>query len=153
MHVSSVFLLSLRVCERYWPLRIGPHQFLNSSLYLSPWTIQYFYSLDQLKKFILASKYFPDQGTKDPYSSLHNTLHKWASIFSPNHSTFYDHFTKTLVDIDPSRAWLLIVSPSEAEPSIFVYSFLSSSEKKPQSGWISLKEKHSSKSWSSCPWS
>ena len=53
-HVSSVFLFSLRVCERNCPLCIGTLQFLNYSSYWSSGTIQSFFTLDQVKKFILA---------------------------------------------------------------------------------------------------
>ena len=102
VHVSSVFLFSLRVCEKNWPLWIGPFRFLNSSLYLSYGTIQSLSSFDQVIKFIFASVYVPNQGTKESSSYLYNPPHKGASIFSPNPSTVYDHFTTTMVDISPS---------------------------------------------------
>ena len=63
-HVSSVFIFSLSVCERNWPLCIGPLQFFNSSSCWSSGTIQSFFSLDQVKQFVLASGSVPDQVTK-----------------------------------------------------------------------------------------
>ena len=120
VHVSSVFLFYLRVCEKNWPLLIGPHQFLNSSLNLSPGTIKYLLPLDQVKQFILASGPVPDQRTKYRPSSLYNIPHKGAYIFSPEPSTLYDHFITTMVDIYLYGSWLLIVSPSGGKPSICV---------------------------------
>ena len=120
---------------------------------IPPGTIQPFYYLDQVKLFILESGYVPDQGTKDPSSSLYNPSHKGASIFYPDPSTFSDHFKTTMVDISPSGSWLLIVDPSGYEPSIYVDSCVTSSEKKMRSCWLPLGYNHSSKSWSICPWS
>ena len=127
-HVSSVFRFSLRVCERNWPLCIGPFQFLNYLLYCSPETIQSFSSLDQVKQFILASGSVPDQGTI-PFYSLYNPPHRGESISSPDPSTLSDHLTTTIVDVSPSGAWLLILAPSEAESSVCIDSYFSSSEK------------------------
>ena len=62
-HVSSIFIFSLNVYDYNWTLCIGPHQFLNSSLYWYPGTIQLSPYLDQVKQFILAYGSIPDQGT------------------------------------------------------------------------------------------
>ena len=37
-------------------------------------------------------------------------------ILSPDPSTFYDHFTTTIVDIDPYISWLLIIDPYASQP-------------------------------------
>ena len=52
-----------------------------------------------------------------------------------------------MVDISPYGDFLTIVSPSWYEPSIFVDSYLSSSEKKIRLGWLRLEDNHSSNSW------
>ena len=130
-HVSSFFLFSFRVFERNLPLCIGPLQFLNSSSYWSSGTIQSFFTLDQVKQFILASGYVPEQGTKELPSSLYNPPHRGESIFSPEPYNFYYHLIITMVDVSPSGAMLLIISPSGAESSIRIDSCFSSSEKKP----------------------
>ena len=123
VHVSSVFILSLRVYDMNRPLFIGPHQFFTSSFYWSPGKIQSFSSLDQVNLFILASGYVPYQVTKDPSSSLHNPPHKGASILSPKPTTFSDHFITTIVDIYPSGSWLIVFSPYGSKPSICVEYF------------------------------
>ena len=150
-HVSYVFIFSLRICEQNWPLCIGPLQFLNSSSYWSPGTIQSFFYLDQVKQFILASGSVPDQGTKEYSSSLYNPPHRDESILSPVPSTFSDHLITNIVDVYSSRYWLLIIASSGAKSYIGVYSCLSSSEKKPWTCWLPLGYNHSSIYWSSCP--
>ena len=126
-HVSSVFLFSLRVCERNWPFCIGPLQFLNSSLYWSPVIIQSLFSLDQLKPFILKYGSVPEQVTKESSSSLYNLLHRGEYILSPYPSSFSDHLITDVVDVPPSGAWFLIISPSGAESYICIDSRLYSS--------------------------
>ena len=152
-NVSSVFLFSFRVYEQNLPLCIGPLQFLNSSLYWSPGTILSLLSLDQVKKFILASGSVPDQGTKKFIYSLYNPPHRGEYIFYPHPYTFSDHWTTTMVDVTPYGDWLLIIAPSEAELSICIDSYFSSSEKKPWTYWFPIGDNHSSESWSSCTWS
>ena len=152
-HVFSVFHFSLRFCEQNWPLCIGPLQFLNYSSYWSSGTFQSLFSFDQVKQFILASGSVPDQGTKDLSSSLYNTPHRGESISSQDPSTLYDHLATTIADVSPSGAWLLILAPSGAESSVRIDSCFYSSDKKPWTDWIPLGDNHSSKSWSSCPWS
>ena len=152
-HVSSVFLFSLRVYEGNWLLYMGPLQFFNSSSYWSSGTIQSLFSLEKVKQFILAYGSITDQGTKESSSSLYNPPHRGEYILSPDPYTFSDHLTTTIVDVPPSGAWLLIISPSGAEYYICIDSCLSSSEKKPWTYWIPIRDNHSSKSWSSCPWS
>ena len=144
---SSVFLLYLRVRERNLPLCIGTLQFLNSSLYWYPGTIQSFTSLYQVKQFILASGSVTDQKTKELSSSLYNPPHRCEYILSPYPSTFYDHLTTTMVDVSPSVTMLIIISPSGAEYSIRIESYLSYSEKKPWTGWILLGDNQYSKYW------
>ena len=150
-HVSSVFLFSLRFCERNRPICIDPLQFLNSWSYWSSGTIQSLFTLDQVKQFILASVSFPDQGTRESSSSLYNPPHRGESILSPDPFTLSDYLTNTIVYISPSGAWLLIIAPSGAESSIRIGSCFSSSEKKPWTDWLPLGDNHSSKSWSNCP--
>ena len=152
-HVSSVFIFSLRVCERNLPLCICPLQFLDSSSYWSYGTIQLFFTLDQVKQFILASGFVPDQGTKEYFFSLYNQSHGGESILSLDPSNLSDHLTTTIVDVSPSGAWLLILAPSGAESSICIDSCFSSSEKKPWTDWLHLGDNHSSGYWSSFPWS
>ena len=78
----------------------------------------------------------------------------WELVFStPEPSIFSDYFKNTMVYIAPFESWLLIVYPYEAETYICIDSCLYSSEKKLWLGWIPLGYNHSSKSWSSCPWS
>ena len=151
-HVSSVFSFSLRVCERNWPLCIGPLRFLNSSSYWSSRTIQSFFCLDQVKRFILASGSVPDQGTIS-FSSLYNPPHRGESISSPDPSTLSDHLTTIILDVSPSGAWLLILAPSGAESSVCIDSCFSSSENKPWTDWLPLGDNHSSEYLPSCPWS
>ena len=136
--VSSVFLFYFRVCERNWPLCIGPLQFLNSSLYWSPGTIQSLFYLEQVKQFILASGSVTDQGTKELSSSLYNPPHRGEYILCPELSTFSDHLIITMVDVHPYGAWLLIISPSGAESSIRIESCSSYSENKPWTDWLTL---------------
>ena len=151
-YVSSVFLFSLRVCERNWPWCVGLLQFLNSSLYWSSGTIQSFSSLDQAKQLILASGSVPEKGTKGFPSSLYNPSHRGESILSLDPSTLSDHLTTTMVYSTPSGAWLLIIYPTGAKSSIRIDSWFYSSEKKLQTDWLPLGDNHSSKSWSSYPW-
>ena len=150
-HVSSVFIISLRFCWRNLPLLIGPFQFFNYSSYWSSETIQC--SLDQVKQFILAYGYIPDQGTNESPYSFFNSPHRGASIFSPYPSTLSDHLTTTMIDVPPSGYWWFIIAPSKSKSSIPINSCFSSSEKKPRLGWLPLGDKHSYKYWSSCPWS
>ena len=119
-HVSSVFLLSLRFCERNLILCIGPIQFLNSSLYWPSGTIQALSSLEQVNPFILASGSIPDQGNNEFSSSLYNPLHRGESMLSLDPYTLSDHLTTTMVDIHPYGAWLLVIAPSGAEFSICI---------------------------------
>ena len=152
-HVSSVFHFSLRVCERNLPLCIGPLQFLNSSSYWYSGTIQSLLSLDQVKQFILAYGSVPYHGTKESSSSLYNPPHRGKYISSPNPSTVYEHLTTNIVYVSPYGSWLLILAPSGDKSSVCIDSCLSSSEKKLWTDWIPLGDNHSSKSWSSWPWS
>ena len=152
-HFSSVFLFPLRVYKRNWPLWIGCCQFLNTSFYWSPDTIESLSSLEQVKQLLLAPGSDPDQETKESSSSLYNPLHRGEYILSPYPSTLSDHFTTTMVDVPASGAWLLIIAPYLAKSSICVYCCFSCSEKKPQSGWLPLGDNHYSKYWWSCPWS
>ena len=151
VHVSSVFIFYLRVCERNLPLWIFPRHFFNSSLYWSPGTIQSLSSLDQVNPFILAYLSVPYQVTKESSSSLYNLLNKGAYILSSDPSTLSDHFTTTIVDITPSWSWLLIIDPYGTGPFILIDS-CSSSKNKPRSGWLPLGYNHSSKYWSICSW-
>ena len=143
-HASSVFFFSLRFCWHNWPLLIFPHQLLKSSLYWSPRTIKSFSSLDQVKEFILVSGAVPDQGIIDPWSSLYNTPHSGPYNLTLGPFIASDHFITNMVDIALSGAWLLIIAPSGAESSIILDSCFSSSEKKPQSGWLPFGENQSS---------
>ena len=152
-HVSSVFIFSLRVCERNWPLCIGPLQFLNSSLYWSSRKTQSFYSLDQVKQFILGSGSFSDKGSRESSSSLYNKPYRGESILYPETNTFPENLTTTMVDVPPPGSWLLIIYPSGAEYSIRIDSCFSSSEKKLRTDWLPHGDNQSSKSWSRCPWS
>ena len=152
-HVSSVFIFSCRVCEWNWPVCIGPLQFLNSSLYWSSGTIQSLFSFYQMKEFILSSGSIPDQGTNESSSSLYNSSHRGEYILSPDPSNFSDHLITTVVDVTTSGDWLLIIAPYGDESSVRIDSCFSSSEKKPWTGWLPLGDNHSSKYWSSCPWS
>ena len=151
--VSSVFFFSFRVCELDWPLCIGPLQLLNYSLYWSPGTIQSLFSLDRVKQFTLASRYVPNQGTRELYSSLYNPPHRGEFILYTEPSTFSDHLITPMVDVPPSGTWLVIIAPSGAEYSICIDSCFYSLEKKPWTDWLPLGDNPSSKSWSICPWS
>ena len=151
-HVSFVFIFSLRVCERNWPLFIGPLQLLKSSLYWFSGTIQSLSSLDQVKQFILASGSVPDQVAKESSSSLYNPPYRGEYILSPDPSNLSHHLTTAIVDVPTSGAWLLIIAPSGAASSIRIDSYFSSSENKPWIDWLPLGYNHYSKSWSSCPW-
>ena len=126
-YVSSVLIFSFRVCERNWQLCIGPLQFFNSSFYWSPRKIQSFFSLDQVKQFILVSGSVPDQVTKESSSHLYNPSYRGEPIFSPDPSTVSDHLITNILDFPPYGAWLLIIAPSGAESSIRIGSCLSSS--------------------------
>ena len=150
-HVSSVFLLSFRVCEQNWPLCIGPLQLLNSSLYWSPGTIQSFFSLDQVRKFIMSSGSVPDQGTKVSFSSFYNPPHRGESILFPDLSNLSYYLITTIVDVPPSGDWLVIFAPYGDKSSIRIDSCFSSSYMKPWTDWLPLGDNHSSKYWSSCP--
>ena len=145
--VSSVFIFSLRVCEWNWTLFIGPLRFLNSSSYWSSGKTQSLFSLDQVKKFILAYGYVTYQETKESSSSLYNPPQKGEYILSPYTSNLSDHLTTTILDISHSGAWLLNIAPSGAESSIRIYHCFSSSDKKPWTDWLPLGDNHSSKSW------
>ena len=145
-HVSSFFLFSLRFFCRNLPLLIVPRQLFKSSFYWSPRTIQSFSSLDKLKELILASGFVPDQGIIDPWSSFYNPPHSGPFTLTLGPFIASDNIITTMVDIDPSGAWLLIIAPSGAESSIYLDSLFSSSEKKPQSGWIPIGDNNSSKS-------
>ena len=79
----------------------------------------------------MASRYAPDKGTKNLSFSLYYLPHKGAYILNIDHSTLSDHFTTTMVDIYPYGYCLLIIVPSEDEPSICIYSWFYSSENKP----------------------
>ena len=125
VHVSSVFIFSLRVCDRNWPLCICPLQLLNSSLYWYSGTIQLFSSLDQVKQFILTYGSVPDQVTKEFSSSLYNPPQRDESIFYTDTSTFSDHLITTIADVPSSRSWLLFTAPSESEYYIHIDSWLS----------------------------
>ena len=109
-HVFSVFIFSLRLCEKNWPLFIGPLQFLNYSSYWSSGTIQSLFTLYQVKQFILASGSVPDHGTKEPSSSWYNPTHRGESILSPDPSTFSDHLTITIVDVGGSSSTSVYIS-------------------------------------------
>ena len=109
--------------------------------------------MDQVKQFILAYVSVPEKSTKELSSSLYNPLQSVASIFYTYPSTLYENFTKTTVDVPPSGAWLLIISPSGDDSSICIYSCFSSLEKKQQQCWFPLGDNHSYKNWSICPWS
>ena len=135
-----------------WP-ELKTKKFLNSSSYWSSGTIQSLFSLDQMKQFILASGSVPDQGTNESSSSLYNPPHRGESISSPDPYTLSEHLTNTIVDVSPSGARLLILPPSGAKLSVYIDSCFSSLENKPWTYWLPLGENHSSKSWSSYPWS
>ena len=152
-HVSSVFLFSFRVCEGNWPLCIGPFQFLNSSLYWSPGTIQSLFSLEQVEQLILSYGYVPDQGTKELSSSLYNPPHRVEYIFPPEPSTFSDQLITRILDVSPYGAWLVIIAHYGIESFICIDSCFSYSEEKPWTDWLPLGDNHSSIYWSSCPWS
>ena len=152
-HVSSVFLFSFRVCDHNRLLCIYPLQLLNSSLYWSHGTIQSLISFHQVKQFILASGYVTDQGTKESSSSLYNTPHRGEYILYPDPYNFSDYLINNMVDFPSSGAWLVTIDTSRAESYIRIDSWFSSSEKKPWTDWLPLGDNHSSKSWSSCPWS
>ena len=152
-HVSSVFLISLRFCWRNWPLLIGSFQLLNYSLYWYPKTIQSFPFIDQVKEFILAYGSVPDQGIINPWSSLYNPSHSGPYTLTIGPFIASEHFITTVADISPYGSWFLILYPSGAEYSICIDSCFSSSEKKPWTDWLPFGENHSSKYWSSCPWS
>ena len=96
------------------------------------WEIQSFYSLDQVKQFILLSGSVPEKGTNEFSSYLYNTPYKVEYILSPDPSTLSDYFTTTMLDISPSRAWLLIISPFGTKPYICIESYFSTSENKPR---------------------
>ena len=99
-----------------------------------------------MKKFILVSGSAPDQGTKESPSSLYNTPHRGAYMLSLDSSTLSEHFKTTMVDVPPSGAWLLIISPYGAKSSICTDSCFSSSDKKLRSGLPHLVGNHSYKS-------
>ena len=74
--------------------------------------------MEQVKKFILASDYFPDQGTIDPCFYLYDTPHKKMYISYHEPLTDYDHLIITTVNvhISPSGSmfwsvffWSLVV--------------------------------------------
>ena len=108
--------------------------------------------LDQVKQFILASGSIPDQGTKYQSSSLYNTPHNGAYILSSKFYILSHNFITNIVNIYLSGSRLLMFAPSGAEPSIFMDSCFSSSEKKPWSGWLPIGDNHSSKYWPNSPW-
>ena len=151
-HVSSVFLISLRICWRNWPLLIDTLQLFKSSFYWSPRITQLFSFGDQVKEFILASRSDPDQVILYPLSSLYKPPHSVPFTLTLGPFIAYDHSITTMVNITPSRAWLLFLAPSGAESSIHMDSCFSSSEKKPWTDLLPLGDNHSSKSWSICLW-
>ena len=76
-----------------------------------------------MKQFILAYGSVPDKVIKEFSYSLYNKSYKGSSILSPEPYTLSNHFTTTMVDNSPSGAWLLIIAPLGATPSIYIYSF------------------------------
>ena len=74
--------------------------------------------MDQVKQFILESGSVPDQQTIYLSSSLYKLPHIVSSILSPTPSNFSDHLTTAIVDIAPSRVWLVIVALSGVKDSI-----------------------------------
>ena len=115
-----VILFLLRACVRKWLLLIYPCQFWNILLYWPPGIIQSLLILDQVKQFILASGYVTDEGTIYPWSSLHNTPHSGTYTLTIGPSIESGHLKINMVDIAPSGAWLIIVSPSGYEHYIYV---------------------------------
>ena len=141
--VSSVFLFCLRCCWRNWPLPIGSLQLFKSSFHWSSKNIQTFSPVDQVKEIILASGSVPEQGIIDTWSSLYNLPHCGTSTLTLVPFIASDHFINTMIDI--ASSW--------AQSYMRIDSSLYSSEKKPWSDWLPFGDNHSSKSWSSCPWS
>ena len=54
--------------------------------------------------------------------------------WDPVPSTFYDHFTTSMVDIATSGVCMILVAPSVAKPFICVDSCFSASDNKPRLG-------------------
>ena len=91
----------------------------------------------------MASGSINDQGIIYPLSSLYNPPHSGPSTLTICPYIESEHFITTMVDIDTSEAWLLIISPSGAESSICLDSCLPSSEKKLELRWLPLVDNHS----------
>ena len=77
-------------------------------------TIQSLSSLDQVNQFSLAYVSVPEQVTIDPLSSFYNPPHSGPSTLALGPFIASDHFITAMVDIAPSGAWLIIISPSGA---------------------------------------
>ena len=145
-HVLYILLLFFTVCEWNWPLCIVTLHLLNSSLYWPPGNTQSYFSLDQVEQFILEPGSVPDQGAKESSFPLYNPPHRGEYILSPDPSIFSENLITTMVDVYPSRDVLLIIAPSGAKASIRIDSCFYSSEKKPWTHQILLRDNHSSKS-------
>ena len=104
---------SLRICKRNWPLYICPRQFLNSSLYWSPCTIQSLSSLDQVKQSILASGSISEQGSKESSSSLYVLTHNGSYILYPDPSNLSDHLQLTCQIFLPLDLGHLLLIPMD----------------------------------------
>ena len=109
-YIINLFLRAFKHC----PLWIGTHHFLNFLLYWYPETIQSLSFPEQVKQFVLAYGYVPEEGTIEPSSSLYNIKHSGTSTLKLSLSTKYDHLTMPIVllNVAPSGDIFLIVVPS-----------------------------------------